>query len=95
MSDLLFTTGVALKAWFIALLEGWGLPADWSKLIGEVFAWGVGGVWALIVIMLAALVFIYLERKVAGYIQSRLGPTRCGPAGILQSFPDALKLLLK
>ena len=95
MADLLLTTGTLLKAWFIALLEGWGVPVDWAKVIGEVFAWGVGGVWALMVIMLAALVFIYLERKVAGYIQSRLGPTRCGPAGILQSFPDALKLLLK
>lgn len=95
MTDLLLTTGTVLKAWFVALLIGWGVPADWATIIGEVFAWGVGGVWALIVIMLSALVFIYLERKVAGYIQSRLGPTRCGPAGIFQSFPDALKLLLK
>jgi len=95
MTDLVTTIAVFLKAWFERVLMGFGLQSDWRHVLGELFAWGLGGVWALMVIMLAALVFIYLERKVAGYIQSRLGPTRCGPAGILQSFPDALKLLLK
>lgn len=95
MSDLLYTTGAVLSEWFIRLLTGWGVPAEWAKIIAEVFAWGIGSAWGLIVIMLAALVFIYGERKVAGYIQSRLGPARCGPAGVFQSFPDALKLLLK
>jgi NADH-quinone oxidoreductase subunit H len=95
MINFLRDTGDALKAWLIGLLNGWGVPEEWSRLIAEIFAWAVGAAWGIIVIMLAALVFIYLERKVAGYIQSRLGPARCGPAGIFQSFPDALKLLLK
>lgn len=95
MINFLQNTGAALKDWFITLLNGWGVPDEWSRLIGDIFAWAIGAAWGIIVIMLAALVFIYLERKVAGYIQSRLGPTRCGPAGIFQSFPDALKLLLK
>jgi NADH-quinone oxidoreductase subunit H len=95
MSDPLFTIGVFLSKWFVDLLTGWGVPAEWAKVITELFAWGIGCAWGLIVIMMAALVFIYLERKVAGYIQSRLGPARCGPAGVFQSFTDALKLLLK
>lgn len=95
MVNLLQTIATALRTWFEGLLTGWGLPADWARLIAEVFAWAIGAAWGIVVIMLAALVFIYLERKVAGYIQSRLGPARCGPAGIFQSFPDALKLLLK
>ena len=95
MINLLQIIGAYLKTWLEGVLTGWGLPVEWAQLIAEMFAWAVGAAWGIIVIMLAALVFIYLERKVAGYIQSRLGPTRCGPAGIFQSFPDALKLLLK
>lgn len=95
MSDLLRATGTLIKDWLIALLAGWGLPPEAARLLAEIFAWAVGAAWCIIVIMLAALVFIYLERKVSAYIQSRLGPTRCGPVGIFQSFMDVIKLLLK
>lgn len=37
----------------------------------------------------------YLERKVAGHIQLRLGPFRVGPHGILQPVADMIKLLFK
>jgi NADH-quinone oxidoreductase subunit H len=47
------------------------------------------------IISVAAMVLIYLERKIAGHIQSRLGPMRVGWHGILQSVADGLKLLVK
>ena len=44
---------------------------------------------------LVVLSLTWLERKVLGRLQRRLGPTRTGPMGIMQPLADAVKLLLK
>src|SRR5213596_2652108 len=46
-------------------------------------------------VMVFAMFAIWWERKVAGHMQSRLGPNRVGPIGILQSLADGIKLLTK
>ena len=52
-------------------------------------------------VLLAAVVFnvvlilTYLERKVLGRIQQRMGPMRTGPHGVLQAPADAIKLMTK
>ena len=50
---------------------------------------------AFIVMILCVIIMVYMERKVAGFMQLRLGPMRVGPYGTLQVFADVIKLLLK
>jgi NADH-quinone oxidoreductase subunit H len=58
--------------------------------------WGLlFGLLAGIAISLAALLGVWWERKVAGRIQMRFGPQEAGPAGLLQTLADTIKLVLK
>ncbi len=81
--------------WALRLLNGWGMPEDWSSLVVAVLSWIIGVVIAIGLMMNAALVLVYMERKVAGWLQSRVGPLRVGPQGLFQTPMDAIKLLLK
>lgn len=53
----------------------------------------IGGIFG--VVLTSAIVLVYMERKICGFMQVRLGPNRVGPRGTLQSVADMLKLMGK
>ena len=58
--------------------------------------WGVlFGLLSGTAIALAALFGVWWERKVSGRMQMRFGPQQAGPAGLLQTLADTIKLVLK
>ena len=43
-----------------------------------------------VILLIGVALSTYVERKVAGFIQERLGPNRTGPWGLLQPLADGL-----
>jgi NADH-quinone oxidoreductase subunit H len=61
---------------------------DWVLLIGRVIV-------VFVALLLSVLLYIWMERKVIADFQTRTGPMRAGPRGVLVTFADGLKLFFK
>ncbi len=69
-----------------------GMPRDVAYLIGML---GAGALVVFGFVLNISGVTTFVERRVWARIQSRIGPNRVGPQGILQWLADGIKLLMK
>jgi NADH-quinone oxidoreductase subunit H len=70
-------------------MEFFNTPVGWTL-------WTVGHILLLTVILLLTIAFIiYGDRKIFAGVQARKGPNVVGPFGLLQSFADLGKFLIK
>ena len=75
-----------VSAWLNANLD-----PTWALLVQFVIV----GVLVISLFSILGLVLIMMERRVAAWMQLRLGPNRVGPRGYFQTVADTLKLIVK
>ena len=80
-----------ISGWFNNLLLGWGFAENLVHLISSL----IGAFIVAIVSLTTVIALIWVERKLAGRIQDRLGPNRAGPFGLLQPLADVIKIFTK
>jgi NADH-quinone oxidoreductase subunit H len=80
-----------MRAWLDGIVETTGLAPELVHAAGILAA----AVMILLPIVGLAGMTVYLERRVAGRMQARIGPNRVGPQGLFQFIADALKLVGK
>jgi NADH-quinone oxidoreductase subunit H len=70
------------------------VPPDWPGN-NYWFHWAFFSVALIVFVLIMVMGAIWVERRGMARMQSRLGPNRTGPFGLLQAVADAVKVLLK
>ncbi len=77
--------------WLSSLFVKWGMLAETADFILRALGAAIVPLGA----MLFTIFLIWLERKLLGRIQDRIGPNRLGPWGLFQPFADMAKIFIK
>jgi NADH-quinone oxidoreductase subunit H len=71
------------------------MEAFWSGYIWPLVIMVAESVLLLVILLIAVAYVLYADRKIWAAVQIRRGPNVVGPWGLLQSFADLLKFVLK
>ncbi len=71
---------------------------DWRSqplTVPSVLVMLIGAVVTLLLALGVVTYTIYVQRRILGWMQLRIGPNRVGPLGLFQTIADVIKLLIK
>jgi NADH-quinone oxidoreductase subunit H len=75
----------------MGIFTGWGM----QDIAAQILIGFLGVLILISLLMVLDILLVWVERKVVSRFQSRIGPNRVGPFGLIQPFADIIKLLIK